>query len=160
MTRNPLDSVKHTILETPDPERSLHLAADILPALAADLRMYAAVGDDLDATVGKQQVNEHAVIVFSIPDSQRRKHFDGALARRLITEQGMEIKRVFHRKPDLPGAVRLRFGNGMLDSQQCTPWQQLAGPPVRHHQVTQHPREFHFTSAPKHRRRQTRRRRR
>src|SRR5258708_30508647 len=116
MTRNPLDSTKHTILETPDPERSLHLTADILPALAADLRMNAAVGDDLDATVGKQQVNEHAVVVLSVPDSQGRKHFDGALACRLTAEQGIEIERVFHGKPDLPGAARLRFGNCMLPS--------------------------------------------
>src|SRR5882672_6613265 len=81
VTRNPLDSVKHAVLETADPERSLHLTADILPALAADFRMNAAVGDDLDVTVGKQQVNEHAVVVFGVPDSQRRKHFDGTLAR-------------------------------------------------------------------------------
>ena len=58
------------LLEAAGGERALHFAAYGLPRGAADLAVYAAVGNDLDAPVGKQQIDQHAIVVLGVPHPQ------------------------------------------------------------------------------------------
>jgi len=97
--------------------------------------------------------------VLGVPDSQRRKHIYGPVARRLPAQQGLQIERVLESKANLPGVARLRLGDGTLEMQQRSSRQHPAGAPLRHRQVTQYAGSFHFTSAQMHRRHQTRRHR-
>jgi hypothetical protein len=64
-----LDAGDDARLEPPGRELAVHRPADRLPRRLADPGMNAAVGDDLDALVGEQQVNEHAGVLFGVPDA-------------------------------------------------------------------------------------------
>ena len=79
-------------------------------AVVADLRVDAAVGDDLDVAVGEQQVDEHAVVVLGVPDAQRAEHLERALARRDAAPHARERQRGLdgEARPGPRAASRLR----------------------------------------------------
>src|SRR6516165_11019329 len=97
---NPLE---HAALETTGPEFHIHVVANSGPTLGTDVRVDAAIGDDLDLAVGKQDIDQDAVVVRGVPDPQMRKDVESALARRLIVEQRRAIERAFDDKPELAG---------------------------------------------------------
>ncbi len=64
-------------------ELPLHRAADRFPRGIADARLDAAVGDDLHAPVGEQNVNQYPRVVLGVPDAQAREVLQRALVRRM-----------------------------------------------------------------------------
>src|ERR1700686_5862714 len=101
LPRHSLDSFDDPRLEIPAPEFGLHLGADFLPALAADLGVDAAIGDDLDLAVGEQEIDQHAVVVGGVPDPQLREHIERALPRRLALEQRRTVECALHYEAEL-----------------------------------------------------------
>src|ERR1700681_3068364 len=81
-----VDSGDRAVLETSFPERRLHGAANRLPCCVADPSVDAAIGDDLHGLVGKKYVNEHADILFGVPDAQAAEHIERMPARFLIAK--------------------------------------------------------------------------
>ena len=64
---------------SPSSKRPALKAADMVrqpapTARRASYRAQAAVGDDLDGMLGQQQVDQHAVVVFGVPDPQLAEH--------------------------------------------------------------------------------------
>src|SRR5581483_10370041 len=100
-----LDAFDHAFLEPAVVKRTFHLAADSLPLRRADTRVDAAIREYLDVTVGEQQVDQHAVVVFGVPNSQLRENIDRALARRAPAQQRRDFQGGFDGKADL-SAVR------------------------------------------------------
>src|SRR6185436_1240989 len=72
---------ERSLLESPFAEMRLHLAADGLPFLLGHARGDAAIGDDLHAPVGEQQVDEDARVLLGVPHSLLGEHLARALAR-------------------------------------------------------------------------------
>ena len=48
----------------------LDVAAHLLPFVLADPRGNAAIGEDLHVAIGKQYIDEHAVVLRSVPDPE------------------------------------------------------------------------------------------
>ena len=103
-----------------------HLPADFFPAGGADPGVDAAVGDDLDVTVGQQQIDQDAVVVGGVPDPQLRKDIQRALPRRLIAKQRCAVERAFDHETDLPGMRGLARLDRLLDSGQHLPAERSA----------------------------------
>src|SRR5690242_14646623 len=93
LARYGLDAPDHAGLELACLESGLHIATNSFPVRLADLGVDAAVGDDLDDTVGEQEIDQHAVIVLRIPDPQMREDVERAFACRLVVEQRRAIQR-------------------------------------------------------------------
>src|SRR5690606_19121525 len=62
-------------LEVACPESRFHLVTDPLPGFGSDQPVYTAIGDDLDVPIREQEVNQDAVVPFSVPDAEIGKHF-------------------------------------------------------------------------------------
>lgn len=65
---NGLYAVQHARFKLPTSEHPFHVLADLLPTSLANLPVYAAISHNLYIMVGKQQINQHAIIVLGIPD--------------------------------------------------------------------------------------------
>src|SRR5437016_1927737 len=102
-SRRRLDALDRTAFEIPCSEFSFHLLADVLPTDRADLRVYTAVGDDLDVAVGQQQIDQNAIVMRGVPDPQLREDIQGPLPRWLIAEQRRAVERTFDHEADLAG---------------------------------------------------------
>lgn len=70
-----------TLVEAAGRERALHFAAIGFPGGVADFVVYAAIGNDFDPPVGRQQIDQHAAVVFRIPYTQLAEWLDGPAAR-------------------------------------------------------------------------------
>jgi hypothetical protein len=85
-----------------------------------DMPVQAAVGDDLDAVFGEQSVDQHAVVLFGIPDAQLAEHRDPTLPRvctappqvhvleQVVWQHGAAVRR---QRPVPPGARSRRCGS-------------------------------------------------
>ena len=80
--------------------------------------MNAAVGDDFHIAVGKQQINQHAVVVLGIPHPKLRKYFDGARSGAHPAPQRCNIQRGFDREADLSSMSGFTIANRLLDGPQ------------------------------------------
>src|SRR5689334_11776532 len=103
-------------------EVRFHRPADCIPFGLLNLRIDAAVRNDLDVTVGEQQIDQYAAVLFSVPDPQLRKHITSARPCRLVPEQRTAIERAFHREADLAGMSFLADFDGLRDIRQRRAW--------------------------------------
>src|SRR5262249_29624071 len=103
LARDILYSLDHARFEIAPPEIRFHVAADFCPTLAANMRIDAAVGNNLDPVVGKQQVDQDTIVVRGIPNAQMREDIERALARRLVAKQGRSVEGAFSDKAHLAG---------------------------------------------------------
>ena len=117
-TRNPGDPAQHTLFEITFAECTFHFTAYRFPALRADPPMDAAIGNDLNIAVRQQQIDQHAVVVFGVPDLQRRKHVKRALACGQSAQQECRIQRVFDGKTNLTSMPGFRLRNRLFDARQ------------------------------------------
>ena len=62
---------------------------------AATRRSDAAVGDDLDAPIGDEDVNQHAVVVLGVPDAQLREHLERTGAGAGLSDDATRRQRRF-----------------------------------------------------------------
>jgi hypothetical protein len=69
------------LLEAPGAEGHAHAVDDALPGRGVDVPAQAAVGHDLDAVLGQQQVDQHAVVVLGVPDAQLAEQRDARSPR-------------------------------------------------------------------------------
>src|SRR5262249_33090515 len=101
LVRDRFDAADDAAFELARPEFALHLGADLFPTPPTNRRIDATIGDDVDIVVGEQQIDQHAVVMRSIPDAQLRKYIDRAFPRRLIAKQGRTIQPTLHHKAQL-----------------------------------------------------------
>src|SRR5262249_41605731 len=87
-------------------------------ARRADERVDAAIGDDLHIAVGEQKIDQHAIVVGGIPDTQMRKHVECTLARRLVAHQRRAVKRTLDDEAQLAGMCGLARPDRPLDPVQ------------------------------------------
>ena len=76
----------------------------------------AAIGHDLDRSLGPQQIHQHAGVVLGIPDSQLREHLDRAAARIRMARQRPHRQRRLDRETDLAGMAALGRDDGIADA--------------------------------------------
>ena len=147
LPRDRLDALDHAALEIPGLEIGLHRRADFFPAGGADLRVDAAIGDDLDIAVGEQQIDQHAVVVGGVPDPQLRENIERALARRLIAEQRRAVERAFHHEADLAGMRGLARLDRLLDRRQHLRRKDAPHPPAMLEKMLADAPDAHATSS-------------
>src|SRR6202007_208494 len=92
LLRHRLDPPDDAAGKIPRFEITLHRLAYPFPAVVAYLGVDAAVGDDLDVTICKQKIDQHAIIMGGIPDAQPRENIQRALPRQLIAEQRLAVE--------------------------------------------------------------------
>src|SRR5581483_3519231 len=131
------------LLEASPRELALHLAADRLPRRRADLRVDAAIGDDLDAALCEQQVDQHAAVVLGVPYAQPREPLDRALARREPAQQRGNRERRLDRELDLPRVALLALADRALDGAERRLGEGRADRVVRAEEVPGEAREVH-----------------
>src|SRR6185436_6984510 len=102
--------------ETSFAKRLFHLLTDRFPRRGADLRVNAAVGDDLDVAVGEQQIDKHAAVFGRVPDAERAEDFDRPRARRNAVQQPADRKRRLDGETQLAAVSAFAVGNGGLDA--------------------------------------------
>ena len=78
---------QHAVAPTARRELALDHRADALPLAVRDAPVETAVGDDLDVARREQHVDQHAVALARVPDTELRKHLERALARRTQSPQ-------------------------------------------------------------------------
>src|SRR5258708_8651672 len=147
LQRDCLDSLDRAALEISGSEFDFHIRADFLPAGSADLRIDAAIGDDLDVAVGQQQIDQHAVIVGGVPDPQSRKNIQRALPRRLIPKQRRAIQRAFHDEAELAGMAALARLDRLFDPSQYLRPENPPYPPPMLQQMPADAPDAHATSS-------------
>src|ERR1700722_11116345 len=118
LPRHGFDSLDDPGLKVSRLEISLHIRADLPPALAAYMSVDAAIGDDLDLAVGEQEIDQHAVVVGGGPDPQVPENIQRAVPRRLILEQRPAVQRAFDDETDLAGMRGLARLDRPLDRDQ------------------------------------------
>src|SRR3954451_15450454 len=128
--RHRRDALEHSGLEISLAEFGFHRPADLLPFRRADFRVDTAIGENLDIAVGQQEIDQHAVVVRSVPNSQMRKNIQGTIAGRLVAQQRRAIQRAFDDKTDLAGMGRLTRLDRALDRSQHMLRKDLSNPPA------------------------------
>src|SRR3954451_4734545 len=123
-------ALEHAGLEISLAEFGFHRAADLLPFRGAGFRVDTAIGENLDVAVGQQEINQHAVIVRSVPNAQMRKNIQGTIAGRLVAQQRRAIQRAFDDETDLAGMGRLARLDRALDGDQHMLRKHLSDPPA------------------------------
>src|SRR5690606_3104074 len=134
-------------------ELQLHLVADLFP-----IRLRYALGDTairqyLDVAIREQHINEHAVVLRGIPDTQQREKLHGALPRRELPPQLGQIERALDHEPDLADVARLRIADRPLDRLEHGRRESMPRGIVRRHEMAKDPAQSHLTSLPMRRRR-------
>ena len=103
-------------LELAGRKRGRHRRSDRAPLGRVDVPAQATVGDDLDRVLGEQQVDQHAVVVFGVPDAQLAEHRDGAFARARVAPQVTPWQAGFHTHADLAAVLRFARRDARLDA--------------------------------------------
>src|SRR5512134_142994 len=127
-------------------ELALHRAADRLPRRRPDPAVDAPVGDDLDAPVGEQQVDEHAGVLLGIPDAQPAEELDRAVARRDAADEIGERQRGLDREAELAVVAALVGGDRLLDRLHRPRRERVAHRPVVGEQVAEDPAHAHLVA--------------
>lgn len=118
MRAHAFDVGDRTLAVTALAEIIAHQRAEPLPLRLAHLQMHAAVSDDLDVAVGQQQIDQHAVVVFGVPDAQLGEDFDGALAGGLPVAQRGDRQRGLDGEADLAAMGQFAGIDRALDGMQ------------------------------------------
>jgi|GEM_PF-1783949 len=120
------------------PKCTFHFPANRFPTLRTNPPMDAAIRDDLDIAVGKQQINQHAIIVLGIPNIQCGKHLQGALSGGQAAQQRTRVEGVLDRKSNLPAMTDFGLRNGPFDSRHRGRRERSRNPPLRRQEVAKH----------------------
>src|SRR5690348_18377273 len=96
-------------------KRRFHSCTDRLPRTGRHLTVDAAIGDDLDVAIGKQEVNEDAGVLLGVPDAKQTEHLERALARREVPQHAKRRQRAFDGEAYLAAVATLACGNRVLD---------------------------------------------
>src|SRR3546814_10085792 len=75
----------------------------------------AAISNDLDAAIGEQDIDQHAVVVLGIPDAQRREYLDRTFARGHSAPELVQRQCAFDREADLARMLRFAGTHRSLD---------------------------------------------
>ncbi len=97
-----MNSSQHARFKISCAKRSFHPLTNFFPDDLFQPDMNASIGNDLYIVICQQQVNQHAVIVFGIPNMQVGKHLKRTLPCGLPRQQRCHIQRCLHRKAELP----------------------------------------------------------
>ena len=100
-------------------ERRFHLAAYGLPLLLRDLGADTTVGDDFHIALREQQVDQNAVVIFGIPYTQLREHFNGTFARSLPAPQRCDVEGRFDHEANLADVREFTGLDGRFDGPQA-----------------------------------------
>src|ERR1700693_4879491 len=122
---------------------SFHLAANAFPFPRARLRMNPAISNNFHGPVGKQQINQHAVIVFGVPYPHLRKYLDGAFSRGLSLEEWRAMQRPFHRKTDFADVCGLARFYRLFNRDQGLAGKSTVDLPVRHQEMFRYAFDIH-----------------
>ena len=68
--------------------------------------------------ISQQHVNQHAAVLFGIPDAQVPERLNGAISGGDAAPDGPRIESSFDRETNLSSMERLRLANGSLDGLQ------------------------------------------
>ncbi len=79
-TTNCVYSLQRTDLELSNPKLSLHVSTDHRPFMWITAGVNTPISNDLDSMLSEQDVNEHAAVVFCIPDSKLAEQINRTLA--------------------------------------------------------------------------------
>src|SRR3546814_20938395 len=71
----------------------------------------AAISNDLDAAIGEQDIDQHAVVVLGIPDAHRREYPDRTFARGHSSPELVQRQCAFERAADLARMPRFAGTN-------------------------------------------------
>src|SRR3954451_22497591 len=82
-----LDARDDAMLEIAFCESALHAAADLAPLRGLDLRMDAAVDDDLGRALGGHGVDQQTAVLLGTPAAQQREDTECPAAKGLILEE-------------------------------------------------------------------------
>ena len=105
------------------PTRNLlaHHLRDFFPARIRNVPCNAAIGNDFDSMVREFDVDQHAVVVFGIPDAKLGKHHFGALARRCIATQIAPRQSRFDCESNFARVHSLAFGDFIAEFAAAPP---------------------------------------
>ena len=107
-----------------------HLAADVCPFPGAHLRVNPTIGNNLHGPIGKQQINEQAVVVLGIPHPQLRKKLERTISRGLPFEERRAVQCAFHCETDFSNVCSFARLNRFLDRDQGLPGESPVDLPV------------------------------
>src|SRR5690349_11428125 len=123
-----------------------HRAADRLPLRLRDARRDAAIGDDLDAAVGKQHVDENPRVLLGIPDAVLREELARAVARCEPAPQLAGRELGLDDEADLPPMALLLLGDFAPDRIERLRRKAPARAERAHQDVPPESTEFHHQS--------------
>ncbi len=140
---NLFNAPQHTRLEIAAPEVRFHCLANCFPFATIHLGMNASVRDDLDVTIGKQDIDEDAVVVFGVPDPQFRKDINRSRASRRSLQHGNGMKCSLDREPHLPNMRVMTGMNRSLNGDKRLARERSVDAPVRHEEMPKGPFDVH-----------------
>jgi len=103
-----------SIFEATVGERALHRPADRIPCILGYASIDSSIGDDFDVAVGKQHVDQHAVVVLGIPDAELTEELERTRTRLEAPKHLRERKRSFDDEAKLSLVRSLSSGDRIL----------------------------------------------
>src|ERR1700739_2895659 len=134
----------------------LHALAHRLPLTRLDAPRDAAGGDDLDAAIGEQNVDENAVVVCGIPDAELPEQLQRALPRRQAMPQLGQIEGGLDHEANLAAVVSLTVADRLLDGVAHRRAEMPPRAPARREQMTDQTPQLHALTSSTRRRRHRR----
>jgi hypothetical protein len=77
--------------------------------------MHASISNDFDVAVGKQEIDEYAIVVLGVPHPQLRKDIDRPFSCRHAGQQRLDWKRSLDHEANLPYMGLMTCLNRFLD---------------------------------------------
>ncbi len=135
---------------------SLDFPADRVPLGLLDDCGQAAIRDDLHDAVGEQDVNQHAVVLCRVPDTQSTEYLRGPVSRSEVVPQLWKIEGGLDREADFTGVPGLDLAHGRLDRLEHLGRESPAGAPASRTEVPSEPGEVHAQATSDRKRRRLR----
>src|ERR1019366_1839398 len=120
-----------------------HEAAHRFPLRLTDSVFHSPIRDDFDRVIFKLNIDQHAVVVFGIPDPQATEDFERAVPRTQLVDDVQRCERGFDCETNLASVRPLGAGDGLLDGIQRRFGEQHARPPVRSRDMPNQATELH-----------------
>ena len=79
------------------------------------MAIQAAIGDDFDVPIGEQHVDQHSIVRFGVPYTERGKYLERALPGLLPGPDFARLERSFDGESDLAAVRQFARGNRPLD---------------------------------------------
>src|SRR5450759_3386656 len=99
-------------------EVPLHLAADLVPLGLRNARCQAPIGQNLHIAVGKQYVDENAIVLGGVPDAQLAEQLQRPLPRREVVPKKSRMQGRFNDKTDLTRMLRFDLRDARLNGRK------------------------------------------